>query len=434
MIKTRFFPVLLILFFLQTAAAQTDSLLLRLKSLPDVVDVTSIRANKIFKSAYVITVDEPVDHDNPTGQHFHQRVFLSHSDFTKPVVFVTEGYQADYAQNPMYAEELSRMFKANQIVVEHRYFGKSVPSPLDWKYMTVKNAAADHHLIVGIFKALYHGKWISTGISKGGQTSIYFRFFYPEDVDATVAYVAPINFALEDPREEAFLKNVGTAEVRDKIEQFQKQLLEHKKELLPAFEKKAQLMNATFNRFGLEAAFDQTVLEYPFSYWQWCHSVTEIPNQNADNETLLNALCRTVPAQTFGDSEIVKFESFFAQANAELGYYGYDVKPFKQWLKQKSYPNTVLGPQNLPVNYNPDPMKKVDEWLRTKADKLICIYGQNDPWSASAARIENNPKTLKVYAPNGCHTSRIGSLSEEQKKAVMERLHEWLGLSVAVNK
>lgn len=434
MIKTRLFPFLLLFFFLQTAVAQTDSLLLRLKSLPDVVDVTPMKANNLFKSAYVITVDEPVDHDNPGGKHFHQRVFLSHSDFAKPVVFVTEGYQADYAQNPMYAEELSRMFDANQIVVEHRYFGKSIPSPLDWKYLTVKNAAADHHLIVGIFKALYHGKWISTGISKGGQTSIYFRFYYPNDVDATVAYVAPINFALEDPREEEFLKNVGTAEVRDKIEQFQKLLFQHKKELLPAFEAKAQLMKATYNRFGLEAAFDQTVLEYPFSFWQWCHSETEIPAQDANNEALLNALCRTVPAQTFGDAEIVKFEAFFAQANSELGYYGYDVKPFKQWLKQNSYPNTVLGPQNLPVNYSPESMKKVDEWLRTKADKLICIYGQNDPWSASAARIENNPKTLKEYAPNGCHTSRIGSLSEEQKKAVLERLHDWLGLSVVVNK
>jgi hypothetical protein len=431
MIKFRILAALLVALFIQTAVAQTDSLLLRLKGLPNVIDVTPIKPNSHFKSAYMIMIDQPVDHDQPNGRHFQQRIFLSHSDFLKPVIFVTEGYQADYAQNPFYSEELSQMLGANQIVVEHRYFGKSVPTPLDWKYMNIKNAAADHHLIVGIFKALYPGKWISTGISKGGQTSIYFRYFYPDDVDATVAYVAPINFALEDPREEIFLKNVGPAEVRDKIEQFQKLLFQHKKELLPEFEKKAQSINATFHRFGLEAAFDQTILEYPFSYWQWGHSESEIPDQNANNESLLDALLRTVPAYTFSDSEITKFEPFFAQANGELGYYGYDLTPFKKWLKQKSYPNSVLGPQNLPVNYTNVPMKKVDEWLRTKAERLICIYGEWDPWSASAARIENNPNTLKLYAAKGCHASRISTLSVEQKASVVTKLHEWLGLPIS---
>jgi len=434
MIRSRLLAVLLIVLFVQTVVGQTDTLLQRIKSLPGVVDVTPMKTNNNFKSAYVIMIDQPVEHDNPGGMHFHQRIFLSHADFTKPMVFVTEGYQADYAQNAMYSEELSRLLHSNQIVVEHRYFGKSLPSPLVWKYLNVKEAAGDHHHVVEIFRKLYPGKWVSTGISKGGQTSLYFRFFYPNDIDATVAYVAPINFALEDPREEEFLKKVGTAEVRAKIESFQKLLLQHKKEILPEFEKKAQRAKATFNRFGLEAAFDQTVLEFPFSYWQWCHTESEIPDNKADNDMLLQALCRIVPAQTFGDPEIEKFEPFFAQANSELGYYGYDVKPFKEWLTQKRYPNTVLGPQDLPVEYTSTPMKQVDEWLRTKAEKIICIYGENDPWSASAARIENNPKTLKLYVKNGCHLSRIYNLSPDQKTQVNTKLHDWLGVDLTVNK
>ena len=88
MIKLRVLAVLLVILFIQTTVSQTDSLLLRLKGLPDVIDVTSVK---------------------PNGKHFHQRVFLSHSDFSKPIVFVTEGYQADYAQSPYYSEELTRM-------------------------------------------------------------------------------------------------------------------------------------------------------------------------------------------------------------------------------------------------------------------------------------------------------------------------------------
>ena len=77
-------------------------------------------------------------------------------------------------------------------------------------------------------------------------------------------------------------------------------------------------------------------------------------------------------------------------------------------------------------------MKKVDEWLRTKAKRLICVYGEYDPWSASAARIENNPNTLKVYAAKGSHGSRISSLSEDQKVTIITKLHEWLGLPIPV--
>ena len=430
MLKFRILFIAVAVLLIQSATAQTDSLLLRLKSLPHVVEVSQIKGNKAFKAAYVIMIDQLVDHNNPASPHFKQRIVLSHADFAKPLVFVTEGYQGDYALSPYYSEELSRYLGANQIVVEHRYFGKSVPASLDWKYMNVAQAAADHHAIVGIFKTLYSGKWVSTGISKGGQTSIYFRYFYPNDVDATVAYVAPINFALEDPREDVFLKNVGDQATRDQIFEFQKRLFEKKKVLLAEFERRAAQNKETFNRLGVEAAFDQMILEYPFSFWQWGHGESEIAAADADSISMLNALFRVVPANTFCDQEIVKFEPFFAQANNELGYYGYDVKPFQKWLKQKSYPNTVLGPVGIPVNYSSTMMKKVDQWLQNKASKLICVYGQYDPWFASAAQIDHNPNTMKMVVAKGSHASRIATLSAEQKSAVFAKLSEWLGVSL----
>jgi hypothetical protein len=430
MFKFRILFIAVVVLLIQSATAQTDSLLLRLKSLPNVVEVNQIKANKLFKATYVIMIDQLVDHNNPASQHFKQRVVLSHIDFAKPLVFVTEGYQADYALSPYYSEELSHYLNANQIVVEHRYFGKSVPSPLDWKYMNVAQAAADHHAILTIFKALYPGKWISTGISKGGQTSIYFRYFYPNDVDATVAYVAPINFALEDPREEDFLNKVGDQVTRDKIFDFQQRLFERKKVLLPEFEKRAAQNKDTFNRLGVEVAFDQMILEYPFSFWQWGHGESEIAEADADSISMLNALYRVVPSNTFCDQEIVKFEPFFAQANNELGYYGYDIKPFQKWVKQKRYPNSVLGPVDLPVNYSSEMMKKVDYWLQNKANKLICVYGQYDPWFASAAQIDHNPNTLKMVVAKGSHASRIATLSPEQKTIVFAKLSDWLGFKI----
>ena len=185
-----------LLFFL-LALALSGSLVAQnlyelLKVLPGVTNVQKMETNANFKEAYIIMLAQPVDHHNPAGPKFQQRIFLSHDGYDKPTVMVTEGYNADYAANPRYSEELARLLDANQIVVEHRYFGKSVPDPKDWKYMTVEEAAADHHAVVELFKKLYTGKWITTGISKGGQTSIYHHYFYPNDMDATVAYGRPL--------------------------------------------------------------------------------------------------------------------------------------------------------------------------------------------------------------------------------------------------
>ncbi len=85
--------------------------------------------------------------------------------------------------------------------VEHRYFGESKPdSTIGWEYLTTAQAAADHKSIVDLFKTIYKGKWVSTGISKGGQTSIFFKYYYPDAVDVWVPYVAPLNLEQEDKR------------------------------------------------------------------------------------------------------------------------------------------------------------------------------------------------------------------------------------------
>ncbi|MFH0761124.1 MAG: hypothetical protein V2A67_06440 [Bacteroidota bacterium] len=49
-----------------------------------------------FKEGYEIAIVQPVDHNNPSGAKFTQRVFLSHRDYSKPVVLETEGYGATW--------------------------------------------------------------------------------------------------------------------------------------------------------------------------------------------------------------------------------------------------------------------------------------------------------------------------------------------------
>ena len=84
---------------------------------------------------------------------------------------------------------------------------------------------------------LFKGKWISTGTSKGGQTTMFYRAYYPDDVDASVSYVAPLNRSVEDGRHEVFLaKKAGTAEERAIVLKAQQEMLKRRATMVPRFQ------------------------------------------------------------------------------------------------------------------------------------------------------------------------------------------------------
>ena len=95
-----------------------SSLLEKIESFPGVL-VEEITANGHFEEAYAIRLTQPLDHGNPDGGTFSQRIYLSHAGYDRPMVINTEGYAADRNST----HELSPMLGANQIIVEHRYFG-----------------------------------------------------------------------------------------------------------------------------------------------------------------------------------------------------------------------------------------------------------------------------------------------------------------------
>jgi hypothetical protein len=225
--------VLLISFSLY---AQTE-LQKRLESLPGIVEVFVMEHDTIYNEAYKIFIRQPVDHNNSDGKYFKQRIYLSHRDESLPMVIDLAGYDTPEDR----PSELAKILKSNKLVVEHRYFGESKPENMDWKYLTVEQAAKDHHYIINLFKEVYNGKWISTGISKGGQTTMFHRYFYNDDVDASVPYVAPLNIAQEDPRIYSFLRSVGTGECRKKMIEFQREVLKRADDLLPLFREESEL-------------------------------------------------------------------------------------------------------------------------------------------------------------------------------------------------
>jgi len=398
-----------------------------LKSIPGAEVVK--KDTSAYKEFYILMLPQAVDHNNPGGASFKQRVFVGHEGFDKPTVMETEGYGADWVSTNTMSEP-TKILKANQLYVEHRYFGPSTPNPVDWKYLTAEQDAGDYHYIRTLFGQIYKGKWIATGVSKGGQTATEYKVFYPQDVDVTIPYVAPINYRRLDPRIDRHFNKVGTKEQRKQIKEIQIYLLKNKSAVLPVWTKIADKAGMKFTTIDTESAYDYSVLEFPFSFWQYTADATKLPNlKTATPDNMALYLIQIVSPFWYTEAAKV-YEPSGYQFYTQLGYYEYDEKPFRKYLKNKDYPNSVFVPQNVPVVWDPSYQEKLKKFMGSNPQHMIYIYGEADPWGATAAEIKPGTGSLKLVQVGGTHGAQIASLNPEQRKLVIETLEKWLEMDI----
>ncbi len=394
----------------------------KIRSIPRVVEVKVAEA-KFGKDNLEIMFEQPVDHAKPKGAKFQQRLILHNAGPNSPVLLGTEGYEA----GRLYGGELKTILgDPNQLTVEHRYFAKSMPSPVEWKYLTVKNAADDMHDIVTAFKQIYSGKWVASGASKGGQTALFFKCYYPNDVDATVAYVAPINIGQEDPRIYRWLNTVGDEATRQKIRDLQIGFLKREDEILP-------LLNAKAGDYsmGTNKAYEYGVLEFPFALWQYGTKPEGLPAPDAPSADLVKAYRQVNAMFYYSDAGIKMFQAFMYQAFTEIGYYNYDIADFKPYLKANPNPtNMDLLPPGTKdgIVYNPATLAFVYNFLQYKADNVIYVYGETDTWSSTQMELIGRTNAVKILVKGAYHNASIRLASPEQKESVISAIEKWMGM------
>lgn len=426
-----------VIFLSADVLAQTDSteFMKNLCALPGVSEVKKLETTR-FPEKYVLKIRQNLDTDNAEAGTFNQRIIVGYVGEDRPTVIVTEGYNADYAMSPSYIEELSDLFDANMVFCEYRYFGESMPKPTDWNFLTVENSLGDLHNVNTTFRKLFKGKWISTGISKGGQTTMFYRTYYPNDVDVSVSYVAPLNKSVEDGRHEPFLRDeVGTKKERKAVHNAQLEMFKRKSSLVEMLEKKVKADGLNFN-LPLDEILDYELMEYPFAFWQWGTPVSEIPSSKDSDEVWFEHLMKVSGPDYF--SVPGRYLSFNMQALRELGYYGYEIDPdFKKYCSissTKDYLRRLMIPESMGewrnVSFDPTLYNKTVEYLKNNDPKHIFIYGEIDPWTASgvAGWLDCSGKqNMRVYVqPRGSHKARIGNMPEDMKAEIMERLNGWL--------
>ncbi len=267
-----------------------DDILAKLKAIPGMTvqektsDLTGYRW-------FWLNYKQPVDHRDPSKGWFEQRVLLEHKSADRPMVEYTSGYNTP---ETMFLSEPTGLVDGNQISVEYRYFTPSRPEPAKWTKDNIWQAATDEHRIVQALKTIYHGKWINTGASKGGMTATYHKRFYPNDVDGTVAYVAPNDVNNnEDSAYDKFFKKVGTdPQCRTDLESLQREMLKRRGEMEAKMTADATAAGDTWTIIKtVDRAFENSVMDFEWAFWQY-H---------------LQAECKDIPKTTASTDDIYAY-------------------------------------------------------------------------------------------------------------------------------
>lgn len=376
-----------------------------------------------FPVYYSILVPQPLDHLHPAEGTFFQRVFVGIQDFSAPVVLVTDGYGVDYAAKPSYQHELARILEANLVVVEHRFFGLSQPKPLDYRWLTVAQAAADVHAIRALLGPYFEGKWLGTGTSKGGQAALAHRMRYPHDVAATVVYGTAIKRA-PTISTTALLAPLLQTDCGRRVAALQHHAFHHDDSLFPAFAAQVATLNLDFGDMPLRLVWDYIRLEYPYSFWQSGGNCTTLPALTTDAATLVRHLLLTVPPKYYSRATRKRWEPAYYMFYHELGYYEYDVAPFQQQLSAPSHSNRYFCPDGVEIAFDRHYLQDLGDFLDgPTAHAVFFIYGANDPWALQSTVTRN-----RYEVAGGNHGSKFVDLPPETQADLLRRIDQHLGL------
>ena len=341
-----------------------------------------------YLSQYSMFILQPVNHDQPGGDKFKQRVCILFRGYDRPTIMVTEGYQWNGFCD---VDDIAKNLNANMVHVEHRNFGESYNQDKGkWEYETSAQASADLHAVYQALKPIFKGKWMSAGTSKSGETSIEYAYYYPEDMDLAAAFCSPFIVSLTDKRFGKYLFNeVSTEELRDKMKQNIRKALEN----------------------GKDGLYKKACKHY--------------------EEKLVSAICTTI-----NDNRDTDTYTYFVDCAKEQGFPdpGYDY--FADLLegtgfKAEDGATALLKEEDrwLVKYYDNSLHTNICEYFFVNSTKpLLLYYSKDDPWTAGQPE-KTGPNVKKVINPIGIHSSSINApdyCPAEVKQEVMDFISSYI--------
>jgi hypothetical protein len=414
-----------------------DGIINQLKHLPGVTYLGKNHYPPAGYKVYELEIRQPINHNQPHGATFEQHLELYQRNVAAPMVMYVSGYFNYTFISPhlTYLSPTATIVGGNQISVESRFYGDSVPHPTLWKYLTVWQEAADEHHVVQVFKRLYHARWLIDGVSKGGETAIFHDYYYPHDFADTFAWSAPSITSTFSHSYDHFLDNVGTAACRTALLKAQIRALRNRTVFEAKLAAEAKAAHGTFKDWasGLDEDFEVTVLDTPFVFWQYGGDCSTIPGAKATLQQLYHWYNVISVWLASDDQESVPYFAYNYQAGTQLGYPIIDERAELGSLLH--YPLSAQNPeQDMPPNIPVRPlsqclMRAVHQWILTRGNHLLFLYGQDDPWTAERFFLGPGTRDSAIFTiPGGDHVSTYIDLPPAQRKAFVKMLRTWAGL------
>jgi hypothetical protein len=410
----------------EAPALTAEQLFVKLRQLPGVT-VQETPTDQPGFHYYILHFTQPVDHEDPSLGTFEQEVSLLHRDERSkvPMVIATTGY-ADYIHDK--PVELTRLLAANQVSIEHRFFGASRPDPADWTKLTIKQMADDEHAVIEALHSIYQGAFLSTGGSKGGMAAVFHRRFYPDDVDGTVAYVAPISFGAPDVRYAPFLDTLGPAPCREAVRNAAVRMLSSRREAMCSHAETQK--QHSYTRVAIGPAVEAAIVSLEWTFWQYS-GVTrcpDVPGPDATDDQLFAFLDDVSPVSDSDDEKLAAFEAYYYQSYAELGYPEEGAAYLSPFLSfgEDDYTGELPAHEEEP-DYNDQAMKDIDNWVEHSGYRLLFIYGQWDPWTKGKFPLGDAVDSHALIAPEGTHMVRIAQLDTADRELALSKLEAWTG-------
>jgi hypothetical protein len=386
---------------------------------------------------FVLSYEQPVNHLVPSKGEFAQRLTLLHRSLASPTIVNTDGYNISLTPS---RSEPTLIVDGNELRIEHRFFMPSRPDPADWEDLTIFQAATDHHRVIQALKAVYSGRWLTTGRSKGGAAAIYHRRFYPGDVHGTVAYVAPNDVVNQHDRYAAFLDRVGTDPAcRQRVKDFQREALSRRFDLVPLMQAAAAAQGFTYGILGsADRALELHVVDWAFGFWQLGGTplCPLIPTTGAPLAVLYGALDLVFGFEFYTDQGLTPLVPATYQAATQLGYPTLPEEHLSDLLlfPGDDVPHSFL-PADIPlVRFDQSAMLDIDRFVRVFGSELMFVNGENDPWSAEPFRLGPTTRDSFAYLVAGAnHSARLAELPVAQRDEAIDAIRRWAGVEASTD-
>jgi len=384
-----------------------------------------------YLSQYSMYILQPVNHDQPDGDKFKQKVCILFRGYDRPTIMVTEGY---LWRRFFDAEDIGKNLNANMVHVEHRNFGESFNQDKGkWAYETSAQASADLLAVYRALKPIFKGKWMSAGTSKNGETSMDYAYYYPNDMDLAAAFCSPFNLSLADKRFGEYLFNkVSTEELRDIMKKNMSKALEKGEDGLYknacTFFKEKDLPVPSFAEYVFNC-FDTffSVFQYtlPSKHQEKMEAITE------NEDMLVDAICTNITSLRSPDTYTYFVDCAKEQGFSDDGYDYFADELEGTGFKAEDAITSLLKEEDRWL------VKQYDNSLRTKMCEdffvnstmpLLLFYSKDDPWSAGQPE-KTGPNVKKVINPVGIHSPIINNpeyCPVEVKEEVMDFISRYI--------